>query len=325
MKDMFDIIVPPIPDQAFYEQREIGEEVRQKLSAADEPFGCILRGPSRWDPARQPSYPLYCACKTNTEDNPDFVPYRHGTVVVTSVETGEILVRLMREEDGKTPLARPRAPRPERPGLPRAKTYSVNDLWRALVPEDFRGGSGSYQAFLHAGDFQSAPFHFQVAPREGHPVARPFEAVLKAKPLPGPSPFGIPGASFDPVPGMDIPQSPGVSLVAGQAVRKDGRLSVPVHGAFRFRGAWGADWERIPLHVLAAVRDERDLDVTTLWIPRDKCQFQDGEYSGYFRFDLAHLFLAPDGAVKAPPEAWISLVHRDWRGPIGKFGLASTP
>jgi hypothetical protein len=326
MNDMLDALLAALPDAAYFERKEFGEDLREKLSAADVPFACYLRGAATWDLAKQPVYPLYSACKTNTEDNTVFIPYREGSVVISSLETGELIVFLMREDEGKTPP--PRAAKAPGTGssLPRAKTYSVTDIWRSISAEDLRGGHGDYQAHLHAGDFQSEPFAFKAISADNPPAPPPFERRLKAKTPPGAVEPGIQGAKFDPVGGLEPPEETGVVLKYGKATSKDGVPVFPVIGAFRFKGEWDKEYERMPLHFLVSQSGERELDVNTLFLPRDKCSFKDGFYTGEFSFDLAGFFVSPgDGAVKAPKEAWLSMVHRDWQGPIEKVDLSTVP
>jgi hypothetical protein len=113
---------------------------------------------------------------------------------------------------------------------------------------------------------------------------------------------------------------PGVVLKAGKPTGSGAKSSLPIHGAFRFIGTWPKDYQRMPLHFLIRVEDVGDVSVQTLWLPRSKCEFKEGAYTGHFNFDLADLFITPwDGKRKPPKRAWISTVHRGWQGPIVKY------
>jgi hypothetical protein len=326
MNDMLDALLAALPNSAYFERKDFGEDLREKLSAADVPFACYLRGATAWDLAKQPIYPFYSACKTNTEDNTVFIPYREGSVVLSSVETGELVVFLMREDEGKAPPPRAAKGPGATSTLPRAKTYSVTDIWRSISAENLCGGYGDYQAYLLAGDFQSQPYAFKAIPTDNPPVPPPFEGRLKAKTLPESAEPGIQGAKFDPVYGLEPPKEPGVILKHGKATTKGGVPVFPVSGAFRFKGEWNKEYERMPLHFLFSQAGERELDVNTLFLPLSMCRFKDGYYTAEFSFDLAGFFVSSgDGAVKAPKQAWISKVHRGWRGPIGKVELPSAP
>jgi hypothetical protein len=98
-----------------------------------------------------------------------------------------------------------------------------------------------------------------------------------------------------------------------------------VTGSFRFAGEWPKDAERLPLHFLITERNDADLAVHTLWLPRGKCLIQDDAYSGHFNIDLANLFIAGDGISKPPKEAWIGVVHRGWQGPIVRADFTQVP
>ncbi|MDB5103471.1 MAG: hypothetical protein JWP91_1160 [Fibrobacteres bacterium] len=313
---MFDAILAALPDSSFFEQKDFGANLRDKLLVEDVPFAAYFRGAAVWDYASHPVYPVYSISKTNTVDNEG--PYNGwGTAVFSSVETGELLTFPMKDESGKMPMAH--RPKPVRPpsNIPTVKAYSVNDVWRTFKPEDFCGGHGRYQAFLRAGNFQSNPHPLTILAGPKTPAVRPFETVLKSKGVPGKAEFGVLGVTFSASPGSVPPKEPGLTLVHGKARSERGIRHFPVHAAFRFAGEWPKESERMPIHILVTERNVRDVDVNTIWIPRSQCRFQDGAYTGHFNFDLADLFIAPgDGISKPPKEAWISAVHRGWQGPI---------
>ncbi|MDQ3003699.1 MAG: hypothetical protein M3Y08_20875 [Fibrobacterota bacterium] len=321
MSDMLDALLSALPDAVYYEQRDFGADVREKLRASDVPFAGYLRGAAVWDLAAQPTYPVYSITKTNTEDNAEiYVGY--GSAVLSSVETGELLVLPINDESGKMPEIDEAKPARAPSKRPRAKTYSVDDYWRTFTAEDLGGGHGVYQAFLRAGNFQSQPYRFKAIPRVTPPPIRPFETSLKSKGLPGKGEFGIQGATFTMVPESMTPGVTGLTLVHKAPRTEHGVRHYPVHGNFRFAGEWPKNYERMPLHFLIGVKGERDLSFNTLWLPREKVQFKDGFYSGHFSFDLGDLFIAPgDGKSKPPKEAWIGVVHRGWSGPIVKTEL----
>lgn len=320
MSDMLDALLAALPDAAYFEQRNFGDDLREKLRAEDVPFAGYLRGAAVWDLVAHPAYPVYSISKTNTEDNQG-LHMRYGNAVLSSVETGELLVIPMRDDSGKMPLARIPAPTRKPNNLPLAKSYSVDDVWRLLKTDDLCGGYGVYQAFLRAGNFQSQPYRFKAVPDSRKQDPKPFESVLKAKGAPGKNEFGITGASFAAAPGAVPPKEPGLILVFGKPYSENGVRHFPASGSFRFAGEWPKDSERLPLHILVAERNDAALAVNTLWLPRAKCRFQDGTYSGHFNLDLASLFIAGDGVSKPPKEAWINAVHRGWQGPISKLDL----
>ena len=321
---MLDALLAALPDSSYFQQKNFGEGMREKLFAEDVPFAAYLRGAAVWDQVTHASYPVYSICKTNTEDNAghniDF-----GNAVLSSVETGELLVFRMREHPGKIPMAAaPEAPRT--PGNRTiAKSYSVDDQWREFKGDDLRGGYGSYQAFLRAGNFQSSPFMFKVIPDPGSPAERLFDAELRAGEPSGKRDSGIQGATFSIGPGALTPKDPGLTLVHGKPYIEHGIRHFPVSGSFRFAFEWPKDFARMPLHILVSERNVGGLGVNTLWIPRSKCRFKDGAYSGQFNFDLASLFVYADGISRPPKEAWISAVHRGWQGPIVKVVLPPAP
>ena len=324
MNDMLDALLAALPDSAFFAQR-IGDDLREKLRAEDIPFAGYLRGAAVWDLVIHPAYPVYSIAKTNTEDN-EGLHNGFGTGVFSSVETGELLTFPMIEESGKMPLAARAKPARAPSDLPYAKTYSVDDAWRSL-PRDFLcGGYGTYEAFLRAGNFQSRPYRFKAVPDPHKPHPRPYETVLKSKGIPGKAGSEIIGAGFSASADASFPAEPGMTLVQGKVHAEHGVRHFPVHGAFRFMGMWPKEFERMPIHFLVTERNVRDVDVNTLWIPREKIHFQDGAYTGSFDFDLGDLFIAPaDGKSKPPKEAWISAVHRGWQGPIMKVDLTQLP
>jgi hypothetical protein len=257
---------------------------------------------------------MYAVSKTNNEDN-DGLTLGFGNAVVSSVETGELLIFPMRDDSGKMPALRDKPVRPPS-NLPRAKTYSTDDIWLTLHVEGLCGGFGEYQAFMRGGNYQSAPYRFKADPGAKAPHVRPFEAVLKAKGHPGKSEFGILGAEFASGPNVTPPEKPGLNLVFGKPLTEHGVRHLPVHGAFRFEGEWPKDAGRLPLHFLVTEKGYKELGVSTLWLPREKCRFHDGVYTGSFNFDLGNLFIAGDGVSKPPPKAWLGVVHRGWQGPI---------
>ncbi len=131
MSDMLDALLAALPDAAYFEQRNFGDDMRGKLRAEDAPFAGYLRGAAVWDLVAHPAYPVYSISKTNSEDNQG-LHMGYGNTVISSVETGELLVFSMRDDSGKMPMAE--RPKPARPpsNIPRAKTYSVDDLWKML-------------------------------------------------------------------------------------------------------------------------------------------------------------------------------------------------
>lgn len=321
---MLDALLAAFPDSAYFEQRDIGADLRTKLRAGDIAFAAYLRGAGEWDMARHEAYPVYSITKTNTEDNAE-IRVGYGSMVLSSIGTGELLVYPMMDYSGKTPMEDPDKPARPPSSIPRAKTYSVDDLWRTLAVKDLQGGQGEYQAFLHAGDFQSAPFRFKAVPGPGYPAKSPFEEMLRRKALPGAEPVGIPGAAFQAPQDVPSPSATGLTLVPGKPIHSKGAVSYPALATFRFPGTWDPGLERLPIHFLVSVRDVREPLVATLWLPKSKCRIQDGFYSGSFRFDLANLFMAPDGKAKPPEKAWISAVHRGWQGPIAKYVFDTVP
>lgn len=321
---MLDALLAAFPDSAYFEQQDFGADIRTKLRASDIAFAAYLHGAGVWDMAKHAAYPVYSITKTNTEDNAE-IRVGYGSMVLSSIETGELLVYPMMDNSGKTPAENPDKPARPPSNIPRAKTYAVDDLWRTLSVKDLQGGRGEYQAFLHAGDFQSAPFRFKAVPGPKYPENSPFEATLRSKAIPGTEPVGIPGVVFQAPQDVHIPPETGLTLVPGKPIHTHGGVSYPASATFRFPGAWEPGLERLPIHFLVGVREVQDPLVLTLWLPKSKCRFQDGSYSGAFRFDLANLFLAPDGKAKPPEKAWISVVHRGWQGPIAKFTFDTIP
>lgn len=322
---MLDALLAALPDSAFFKQMEFTENFRQKLRSSDIPFAGYLRGASTWDLSREPGFPIYAIAKTNTEDNIE-PKVGYGSMVLSSTETGELLIYPMKDESGKMPLANPRKPSRSPSDLPRAKTYSVDDLWRTLGVKDMRGGYGEYLAFLHMGGFQSQPYRFFVETGRDNPPIRPYETFLIDKEFPGKGESGIKEVTFTIPPVGDSAIAFGLSLVLGKAHLDNGISSHPVTGSFKFSGPWPDRYERLPLHILVSVSEVKDISLNTLWLPRSKCQFKDGTYSGRFQFDLSALFLTPwDGKPKLPKRAWISAVHRGWRGPVEKHIFDSLP
>lgn len=321
---MLDALLAAFPDSTYFEQRDIGADLRARLRASDIAFAAYLHGAGEWDMARHPAYPVYSITKTNTEDNAE-IRVGYGSVVLSSITTGEMLVYPMMDYSGKTPAEKSDAPARPPSNIPRAKTYAVDDLWRTLTAKDLQGGQGEYQAFLHAGSFQSAPFRFKAVPGPKYPERSPFEETLRRKALPGMEPVGIPGAAFQAPQDMSIPSATGLTLNPGKPVRSQGSVSYPASGAFKFTGAWDPGVERLPIHFLVSVPEVQDPLVATLWLPKSKCRLQDGSYCGSFSFDLANLFMAPDGKAKPPEKAWIGVVHRGWQGPIAKFEFDTNP
>lgn len=94
MTTMFDAFLAAIPDGAYFNQTDFGAKLKDQLLVSDIPFGCYLKGAALWDFEKNPVYPIYSMCKTNTEDNVKFAPYRTGSVVLSSVKSGELLVFL---------------------------------------------------------------------------------------------------------------------------------------------------------------------------------------------------------------------------------------
>ena len=132
-----------LPDQAYFEQRDFGTSLRDTLLAAEEPYGCYLHGARVWDLSKHPNYPFYSVCKTNTVDNTVFIPFRDATLVISSVETGELILKAVRNDESKMPLAeKPMPIRPPRPGVPRAKTFSADEVWRTISARDLSGAAG---------------------------------------------------------------------------------------------------------------------------------------------------------------------------------------
>ncbi len=328
MNTMLDALLAALPDSAYFERRDFGAEMREKLRISDVPFAAYLRGAAAWDPGTHPVYPVYSICKTNTVDNAELHP-GYGNLVVTSAETGEIAVFPMQDDSGKMPATEEEEPAPAAAKLPRAKTYSVDDIWRALTPKDFHGGHGQYQAFLDMGDFQSQPYRFNLKPSAAPPPARPFESVLKSKGPAGKDEYGIRNAVFGEASGADLPVESGLLLTPRPAEGHHAGRRFPIDGVFRFQGKWPKEYERLPLHFLIAVKGSKDLLLKTLWLPRSKCAIHagaDASYTGRFKLDLADLFIIPGNGHVAPPgQAWISLVHREWRGAIVKYVFEEKP
>ena|GEM_PF-5634980 len=63
------------------------------------PFVGYLRGASTWDLSREPDFPVYAIAKTNTEDNAQ-PKVGYGSMVLSSVETGEVLIYPMKDDFG---------------------------------------------------------------------------------------------------------------------------------------------------------------------------------------------------------------------------------
>lgn len=321
---MLDALLAAIPDSSFFRQMDFGVGMREKLFAEDVPFAAYLRGAAVWDQVTQASYPVYSICKTNSEDN-DGHTIDFGNAVLSSVETGELLVFRMREYPGKIPLANPPEAAPAPAKSKTVRTYSVDEQWREIKVDDLLGGAGSYQAFLRAGNFQSTPYRFKVIPDPKNPRESRFEAGLRSGDALRKHDSGIKGATFPTLPGAATPEEPGLILEQGKPYTEHGIRHFPVTGSFRFAFEWPKDFACIPLHILDSERNAGGLGVHTLWIPRAKCRFKDGSYSGRFIFDLANLFIYADGISRPPKEAWISAVHRGWQGPISKVVFFADP
>gem|GEM_PF-4841215 len=286
---MLDALLSALSDSAFFEKRDFGTDFRDQLLVSDVPFACYARGAALWESGKYPAYPIYAICKTNTEDNPRFVPFNTGSLVISSAETGELLVHLLKTDPGKSPSLKLRPPS-DQSSVPDAKSYSTRDFWRDFSVGEMRGGYGKYLAYMHAGDCRSAPFAFEMLPEKSHPPEPPFTKLLRTNGTPGNLEFGIRDAGFSQIPGLTPPNDIGATWSIGKSpVARNGSGSYPVKGTFRFAGNWSEDFVRMPLHFLVAVEGVRELDVNTLWIPRSKCLFQDGHYTGSFSFDLADL------------------------------------
>jgi hypothetical protein len=321
---LIDALLAALPDQAYFEQRDFGSSMRETLLASEEPYGCYLHGAKVWDLSKHPDYPFYSVCKTNTVDNTVFIPFRNATVVLSSIVTGELILESMREDDGKMPLIEQPKPKTPRPGIPRAKTYETYDMWRTISAHDLSGGTGSYLAFLHAGNFQSDAFGFRVISDKAPPPTSPFESLLTAKSGGESKGRSIPGVQYHPVPGLEAPSTGGLTFRTGKPSMHNGLASMPVECAFRFIGSWKGDWVRLPLHVMAAEAGSDDPDANVIWLPREKMIFKDGTYSGTFSFDLADFFTPlPGQKPKIPPSAWVSFVHRNWHGPITRVDFGA--
>ena len=136
---MFDALLAAIPDGAYFNQTDFGTKLKDQLLVSDIPFGCYLKGAALWDLERNPVYPIYSMCKTNTENNVKFAPYKTGSavldfrqIVLSSLETGEALVFLVEDYSGKTPAVKHEVSVHPDETIPRAKTYSVEDHWNTL-------------------------------------------------------------------------------------------------------------------------------------------------------------------------------------------------
>lgn len=322
---MLDALLAALPDSAYFKQIDFHQEFRGKLLASDFPFAGCLRGAGIWELSREPGYPVYSIAKTNTENNSE-PKVGYGSMVLSSTETGELLIYPMKDESGKMPLANPLKPSRSPSNKPRPKTISVSKIWRTLEVKDMRDGYGEYLAFLHMGGFQSQPYRFQVEPGQENPAARTFESVLIEK---GQSLKG--GSRIQEVEFIDYPENIpalglGLTMSRDETRAENGKISIPITASFRFSGSWPEKYERLPLHTLVSVAEVKGINFHTLWLPRSKCRFKDGSYSGRIRFDLADFWVTPwDGRPKLPKQAWISAVHRDWNGPIEKHIFGSSP
>lgn len=325
---MLDALLAAIPDQAYFEQRDFGFSMRDTLLAADEPFGCHLRGAKVWETAKQAAYPFYSLCKDNSEHNISFGLYGTNTLVLSSAETGELIMLPMGDFSGKIPLPDDHKANPSPRSAPLVKTFSVDETWRAISARDLSGGRGGYQAFLHAGNFQSVSFGFRVLPSGEESQESPFESRLRSHADSEPRARSVPHVRFDPIPGLKPPSDPGLVFRAGKPSMRKGSARLLIEGAFRFRGTWKKDWVRLPLYIMTAVAGDPAPGAYAIWLPRGKMTYTDardsagGTYSGSFAFNLTDLFIAfPGQKPRLPDSAWISFVHRDWQGPITGIGF----
>jgi len=296
-------------DDAFYTNANIRDTVMDSLDGVEAPFCLFVTGPKTFNPAINKKFPVFAAWKINSRDNRVFHPASQGQIVLSSLETGALVVTPLVDNSHKMPLykgeeAEPVAPKPvDHNDVSYSYSYHDRDL------KDFPVEAGAVAAVVLCGNIMSNVHIFTI------------ESANPVHPAPvSPSRVTIPDGEkyvYTKTPhSPPLPNARGVAVKIEKTPVQSGRPCM-LNGSFRFdEKRQGPQDVRIHLLIVAdASGDPRHFEVV---VPADMVTYQDGEVSGYFMVDLMKVFFYhPDVRFDIPAEVFVTAVRGgSFSGPV---------
>lgn len=293
IKDFFS----KVTDIDFYQHRDFSLKVSALMSMSPEKTSIHLASPKFFDPNQQTILPVYISTKENSVDNKDFSVSSHGHIVLSSLFTGEVLLRRIEEKPDKEPLHNNNTPPPPPGYKPKVTTfygYKYRDIFQEELPKQGQQwalniNSGKYNSNVIVVDFNlpeetkhSSMFYKKlIAESEGSSEAEVLNAMADN--------FSLEAQTY--------------KLVKGEAFIVKGHFNLPDPKLPEFNA--------IPIHILITSKSFENIEVKTLFIANRSITKNSGRMRGVFTFDLMKVLDAKinEGHALAD-DIYISIVSR---------------
>jgi hypothetical protein len=294
------------PDSLYLEQKVPLSEIASDILMEDDKVGIWLTGSKNCDLGKV-FFPLALLWKSSNKIHPGYTPKKHGHLVLSSIETEEVQVlKLIQNE--KLPPANQKPVSVEELSAGKER-FSADQMWYKLGTAILENRSGNWVSAVISGPSISNHHAFHAASPTGSAVPAESKEGLSH---PGKSQQG----KFDMTPFTKSSHHPvapdkGVRFAMGDAGVKSENI---LFGSFRFPSEPGRT-APMRITVLLSGRDYTEMEKWVLTIPLEAAPSEGGHRTGYFRIDLAEKMGHPKlPRFVLPEEAYLTFVYRDYLG-----------
>jgi hypothetical protein len=294
------------PDSAYLEQKVPLSEIASDILMEDDKVGIWLTGSKNCD-LDKVYFPLALLWKSSNKIHPGYTPKKHGHLVLSSLETEDVQVlKLIQNEKLPPPNQKPVSVEELSAGKER---FSADQMWFKVGTASLGNRSGNWTSAVISGPSISNRHAFHAASAIGSPITAESKDGL---PHQGKSHQG----KFDMAPftkSSHHPMAPekGVRFAMGDA---DGKSENILFGAFRFQNEPGRT-APMRITVLLSGRHFQEMEKWVLTIPLEAAPIEGGHRIGYFRIDLAEKLGHPKlPRFELPKESYVTFVYRDYLG-----------
>ncbi len=306
-------------DSMFYNHDDVASKVFDALSPdAPREYVCIL-GPKSYDYRARDTLPVLVLARTQDRDDPVVRMSTAGTVVISSLTTGELRLAPLVYLPGKIPLPDDdpdlRRPSPP-PGYTPKISYSQRHWWVGLrADRDLPAGSDSIAVAVACGPRFSNLLVTSLAHRREASGDEDYLAVLSRRTAEGEEQEGHTYAreALSPAPPDDI----GFRLNPPSGTAKAGRPFI-LHGSFSLPAAPTSRHTVVPIHVILFARGYTSASHHQLAVAPGMISRQGAVLKGYFSIDLMKEFYYREGdRFDIPREVYVLVIHKQHAaGPV---------
>jgi len=304
-----------ISDEAFYKGQDIKDKIVDSLSTIKAPYCILTTGPKELNTKKYKKYPLFIAWKTNTKDNKIFTPEKYGTVLISSINTGELFVKQLMYYPHKMPLPEPPkipAPPPGYDYNPDKITYQYGSEWRDLeLGLDISVEKGKVAVRILCGMFTSNMHIFEITKVDTTNEATDYieSIATTARAISNRDKYYFAKTKQSP----PVPNEVGITIKQPQSTIIEAGKPFIVYGSFNlFSNTAHTEQSAIPIHILVSCAEHKQPLHHEVIIPGDMIEQKGGSLTGYFMVDLMKEFFYKEGKrFDVPEEIYVIAVHKN--------------